>query len=84
MTGIGDRVKDALLPNARRGKGRRRASIRNLPACTLAFDLGRTLGGRLADETHLVIAQRQVAHLIGALPRFARSVDAWASMPATA
>lgn len=47
---------------------------------SLAFNLGRTLGDRLADETHLVIAQRQVAHLIGALPRFARSLDAWARM----
>jgi hypothetical protein len=47
---------------------------------SLAFNLGRTLGDRLADETHLVIARRQVAHLIGALPRFARSLDAWARM----
>jgi len=84
MTGIGDRVKDALLRNARCGKGSGRASIRNLAVCTLAFDLGCTLGDRLADEMHLVIAQRQVAHLIGALPRFARSVDTWARMLAAA
>lgn len=51
---------------------------------SLAFNLGRTLGDRLADETHLVIAQRQVAHLIGALPRFARSLDRWARMLAAA
>jgi aminoglycoside phosphotransferase (APT) family kinase protein len=47
---------------------------------SFAFNLGRTLGDRLADETHLVIARRQVAHLLGALPRFARSVDAWTQM----
>jgi len=80
MTGTGDRVKDALLRSARCGKGRGRASIRNLAVCTLAFNLGCTLADRLADETHLVIAQRQVAHLIGALPRAARSFDAWTIM----
>ena len=47
---------------------------------SLAFNLGRTLGERLADETHRPIAERQVAHLVGAMPRFARSLDDWAAM----
>jgi len=51
---------------------------------SLSFNLGRTLGERLADETHRPIAERQVAHLIGAMPRFARSLDAWAEMLTTA
>jgi Ser/Thr protein kinase RdoA (MazF antagonist) len=51
---------------------------------SFAFNLGRTLGDRLADESHLAIARRQVAHLIGALPRFARSLDAWTRMLAAA
>jgi hypothetical protein len=44
------------------------------------FNLRRTLGERLADESHRKIAEDEVRHLLAAFPRFARSPAAWAKM----
>ncbi len=44
------------------------------------FNLRRTLGERLASESHRKIAEAEVRHLLAAFPRFAHSSAAWAKM----
>jgi hypothetical protein len=44
----------------------------------LEYNVRRTLGERLHDESDRVLADREARQMLGNLPRFQRSLDAWA------
>lgn len=44
------------------------------------YNVRRSLGERLHDETDRALAQRQARRILTNFPRFARSLDSWAEM----
>jgi hypothetical protein len=46
----------------------------------LAFNLRRTMGERIGDDSHRAIANGVVRDVLHAMPRYARSLDAWARL----